>query len=378
MLLFRIEPTGYMLALTGALRKIWPGKIDVVFMNRSLTQDWTTDAINFDYDVLPNNHWNAACSIRHLIKRKQPQLLHIAGWGTAPSLSAILTGQASGLPVIVDLDTWRGSPSRWRTSVKQLVYPRLFNKIAHFAPGGSRQAAYLRRFGVPDQKMTPINMTVDVTGIRDFLASEPESGRLFRQRLGVEADVPMVLFVGRLLTIKGIEDLLDAWQSASSLVPGMRLVIAGDGPERDRVNAAAAKDPSICAVGRLSGEEVWRAYSAADLVVAPSRVEPWGLVVNEAMATGTPVIVTDIFGCVGDLAKDGETAIVIPASSPALLAEAISRLAVDRGLRQKISSAASELVSGWTIENEAQVIKEIWMRALNMQKNGQHAPEQAL
>jgi glycosyltransferase involved in cell wall biosynthesis len=357
-----------MLALAKALRSIWPGEIDVVFLNRALTQNWDFDSADFQHEVLPIGWRNAARAMQERIQRTQPALLHVAGWSAAPSLVALLSGHARGLPVVVDLDTWRGTPSRWRGAVKQLVYPKLFSRVTHFAPGGSRQADYLRGYGVPDEKITPIEMTVDVASIRRFLAIEPNAGKRFRERFGIAAGVPVVLFIGRLVSRKGIVDLLEAWPSVTSRMPEMKLVIAGDGAEREMVAAAAAQDPSIHPVGRLSGNEVWSAYSTADLVVAPSHFEPWGLVANEAMAAGTPIILTDIFGCVGDLAQDGETALVIPAQSPAQLAEAILRLASDSSLRERLANSAAKLISRWTIESEAEKIKGIWMRALAMRK----------
>jgi glycosyltransferase involved in cell wall biosynthesis len=273
------------------------------------------------------------------------------------------------LPVVVDLDTWRGTPSRWRGAVKKLVYPQLLKRVTHFAPGGNRQAAYLRSFGVPDEKITTIQMTVDVGGIRQFLASEPTAGAIFRQRFGVPTDATMALFLGRLVSLKGLDDLLTAWPQVRVKAPGARLVIAGDGELREKIAEAGAVDSSIHPVGRLSGDDVWRAYAAADYVVAPSHIEPWGLVVNEAMAAGAPVVVTDIFGCVGDLARDNETAIVIPAHAPDRLAEAMTRLALHPAKRHRLASVASEVISDWTIENEARIIADIWRRVLGIGTN---------
>ena len=364
-LMLRYEPASYTLARGRVLEEIWPGKLDTVFMFRDKTQNWSVD-IPDAYTFLPANPLAAVVAISRHIRQTQPALLHVAGWSAAPSLAAILISHARGLPVVVDLDTWRGTPSHWRGAVKQLVYPKLFRKVTHFAPGGAKQAAYLRGFGVPDEKISPIHMTVDVASIRRYLASNPNAGQRFREHFGIATDVPMALFIGRLVPLKGISDLLDAWPRVTSRVDGMQLVIAGDGAERDRVAGAAARDPTIHPVGRLSGNDVWSAYAAADFVVAPSHYENWGLVANEAMAAGAPIIVTDIFGCVDDLVQDGKTALLVPARSPARLAEAMSLLALDRALRHRLARAAGELVSEWTIENEAEKIIKIWMRALGI------------
>jgi len=98
--------------------------------------------------------------------------------------------------------------------------------------------------------------------------------------------------------------------------------------------------------------------------VVPSHFENWGLVVNEAMAAGKPIIVTDVFGCVGDLAHDDQTALVVPPHAPARLGDAMTRLAREPETRRRLATAAGALISDWTIEHEAERIVGIWRRAL--------------
>ena len=92
--------------------------------------------------------------------------------------------------------------------------------------------------------------------------------------------------------------------------------------------------------------------------------EPWGLVVNEAMAAGLPVIASERVGCVDDLVVDGKTGVVIGADSPSSLAKAMTRLADDAPLRQAMGVAARQRISSWTIEAEAKIVVGAWHRAL--------------
>lgn len=366
-LLLRVEPASYMVALARALDDAWPGELDVVFMARALTQNWEEASGSSAYDVLPEGGLAAARALRRRILETRPDLVHVAGWSKPASIAAILTARARNTPVVVDSDSWRGSASSLCAGVKRIVYPRLFGQVTHFAPGGERQAAYLRSYGAPDDKITPVNMSVDVVGIRSSLAREPKAGAMLRQRLGLALEAPVALFVGRLLALKGLDDLFAAWPRVVAAEPKARLLIAGDGERRAQVEAMAAADPTIRPLGRLSGEDVWRAYAAADLVVAPSRFEPWGLVVNEAMAAGAPLVVTDVFGCVGDLARNEETALVVASERPQELARAMSRLIGDPALRLRLAGRARRLISGWTIEAQAKNIASIWRRALAKQ-----------
>jgi glycosyltransferase involved in cell wall biosynthesis len=157
-----------------------------------------------------------------------------------------------------------------------------------------------------------------------------------------------LLFAGRLEREKGIEVLLEAWRLAS-LGDDATLVLAGDGP-------ATAHGPGVRALGRVPREQLPALYAGADALVLPSIrtatfLEPWGLVVNEAMHQGTPVIASDAVGAVaGGLVRDGRNGLVAPAGDPRALATRIQALAGDRGLRERLGAAAREDVQAYSEE----------------------------
>ncbi len=139
------------------------------------------------------------------------------------------------------------------------------------------------------------------------------------------------------------------------------MAIVGDGSFRPRVEAAAAEaDGHIIYPGRLSNDDVLHAYLAADLLVLPSLFEPWGLVVNEAMACGLPVIVSDRVGCVDDLVRHGETGLIVGAGRETELTSAILQLARDAATRRRMGQAAESLISNWTLADEARNVISTW------------------
>jgi glycosyltransferase involved in cell wall biosynthesis len=119
------------------------------------------------------------------------------------------------------------------------------------------------------------------------------------------------LFVGRFIERKGLDVLLDAF----GRVGGGELWLVGDGPQREIVEAAAARDPRIRALGHLQGDPLEDAYQQADVLVVPSLYEPWGLVVHEGLAHGLPVIVTDQVGAGDDLVDHGTNGFVVSTGS---------------------------------------------------------------
>ena len=128
----------------------------------------------------------------------------------------------------------------------------------------------------------------------------------WRDSAGIPQDAPLVLYVGRLVREKGVETLLDAWEAARH--DGEVLCLAGEGPLRGR-----RAGPNVVYAGHVERSALPAAYAAADAVVVPSLatrsfLEPWGLVCNEAMHQGRPVIATTAVGAVaGGLVRDGET-----------------------------------------------------------------------
>ncbi|MFL5886089.1 MAG: glycosyltransferase family 4 protein [Thermoleophilaceae bacterium] len=154
-----------------------------------------------------------------------------------------------------------------------------------------------------------------------------------------------VVFAGRLEREKGVEVLLEAWRRAG-LTDGV-LEFAGDGPLRSRVPNA---------LGPLPPEQLRARYAAADAVVLPSIDtatfrEPWGLVLNEAMLQGAPVIASDAVGAVaGGLVRDGRNGLVVPAGDADALAARLRVLAADPGLRERLGEAAREDALAYTPE----------------------------
>ena len=127
-------------------------------------------------------------------------------------------------------------------------------------------------------------------------------------RLVLRLPARFFLFAGRLVAEKGIFDLLDAYQSlAPSVRDEVGLVFVGDGAARSAIqqSAAAINGGSIQFTGFAQRESLPAYYALADALVFPTHTDPWGLVVNEAMACGLPVICSDVAGCVADLVESG-------------------------------------------------------------------------
>jgi glycosyltransferase involved in cell wall biosynthesis len=157
------------------------------------------------------------------------------------------------------------------------------------------------------------------------------------------------LFVGRLEREKGVEALLCAWRTLGLPASDAALVLAGTGPQQ-----APAAAPGIVFAGDRPAAEVRNFYAGSDVLVVPSIPtrtfrEPWGMVVNEAMHQGLPILSTDAVGAAaGGLVRDDRNGLVVPAGDPGALAGALGRLHSDPELRARLGAAARADVAPYT------------------------------
>ncbi len=174
-------------------------------------------------------------------------------------------------------------------------------------------------------------------------------------------DGPLVLYVGRLVEEKGVETLLTAWRS----VPGATLAVIGDGPLAPQVAAT----PHVRLLGPQPRERLPVAYAAADALVLPSIPtprfrEPWGLVCNEALHQGTPVVGTTAVGAVaGGLVRHEQTGLVVEPGDPRALAAAIARLLDDPVLGARLGAAGRQALAGHTYDAMADAFGTALRRA---------------
>jgi glycosyltransferase involved in cell wall biosynthesis len=160
------------------------------------------------------------------------------------------------------------------------------------------------------------------------------------------APPPTVGFAGRLIREKGVDVLLRAFATVAARIPEARLLIAGAGPERERLEGLIASrhlSSSISLLGHLTPPELERSLASAWVQAVPSRwEEPFGLVAVEAMMRGTAVVASASGGLL-EIVRHGESGLLVPPSDPATLAEALLLLLQDRSLAERMGRAGREV-----------------------------------
>jgi glycosyltransferase involved in cell wall biosynthesis len=181
-----------------------------------------------------------------------------------------------------------------------------------------------------DEKLFPCRHFVDNARFAASAAANRARRGELRAKWGIAPDAVVPLFVGKLVPIKRVSDLIEAASICRREVERLHLLIVGTGPEEATLRGKSESlGVAATFAGFLNQSEIARAYAAADFLVLPSESETWGLVVNEAMACGLPAIVSDQVGCAPDLVIEGDTGSVFPMGDIAELGASMMRFASD-------------------------------------------------
>jgi glycosyltransferase involved in cell wall biosynthesis len=222
---------------------------------------------------------------------------------------------------------------------------RAADAVATYGPHVSR---YVERYRGTDAGIVVAPQAVDVDHFGAPVADDDRAAA--RERAGGPGTELLVLYVGRLVPEKGIATLSAAWRGAQ-LGRGARLALAGEGPLAGTLEREL---PQARLLGHVAAGALPALYAAADVLVLPSIHtasfrEPWGLVVNESMLQGTPVVASDAVGAAaGGLVRDGRNGFVVAAGDADGLATRLRALDGDSELRARLGSTAREDAAAYT------------------------------
>jgi glycosyltransferase involved in cell wall biosynthesis len=303
----------------------------------------TTAILHHDYLVTPK--------IWPLLSRLHPDCVVVGGWSLMATQLAILWCRAHGVPYLLQSDNHLLEPrAKWVRTLKQVVLPHVVPQAAGWLVPGSLALEHIEHYGARRERAIVFPLTIDVESFArraDSLRPEREA---LRRELGFAPGTMVVLHVGRLVPLKSADVLIRAVAAAD--VP---LLLVGDGPEALRLRTLAEElGASVTFTGLLEDDDLMRMYVAADVFVLASRRETWGVVVNEAMAAGLPVVVSDQVGAGRDLVVAGRNGEVVPAGDVAALTGTLRDLKADPARREAYGRASKEAISDWGYERSVE------------------------
>jgi glycosyltransferase involved in cell wall biosynthesis len=226
-------------------------------------------------------------------------------------------------PIGIDSDTQFSLPKNiLKASLKKIYLNYIFrNKYIYGLAGGTKNHfALFRNFGMPVSHIFLMPMIVD----NDKFINENYQNKSF--------DTFNFLYVGRLVAHKNIKMLIKAFEIISSKYSFAKLLIAGEGPLSEELKQENNHNTNITFLGAKFSNDLIEVYKNGHVLILPSSYEPWGLVVNEALSAGLPVIVSDKVGAAFDLVELPETGFVFNSEKPQELIDAMESMISNNNL----------------------------------------------
>jgi glycosyltransferase involved in cell wall biosynthesis len=268
-----------------------------------------------------------------------------------------------GIPYVVTYHCDVDLPSAMGTFMESL-YRHSFG--ASTLRNAARVVVTTRTYGATSRAVWRYDPVVIPNAV-DHRRFHPDvDGGAVRAKLGIPPDVPVVLMVGRIVPHKGVEQFIEAARH----VPEARFLVAGEGSLLEpmkRLAASMGVADRVRFTGRVSEARLPEVYAACDVFVLPSvsRLEAFGIVALEAMATGKPVIVADIPG-VREVIVDGVDGLLADPVNALDLAEKIRRLLADPETRSQMGARArAKVLASFSIERVTDRIEALYRSVLD-------------
>lgn len=295
--------------------------------------------------------------------------LWVHGYASMTNWLAVGTAILTNLPVVFRGEsTLLNQPHLHLRLAKRVILHLLFGRIDAFAAIGTLNREFYRSYGIPEGQIFHAPYSVDNEFFRTKRSQLPPV-EILRQEAGVPVDRPVVLFVGKLVERKRPSNLFQAFRLATSPEEAT-LVYVGDGPKRDSLEELVKRQDrsgDVVFAGFQNQSKLPKYYEIADVFVLPSVEENWGLVVNEAMNFGLPIVATDTVGASVDLV-DEENGRVIPADNVDILAGALQEVLEDDERRTQMGKVSERRVQEWGIEETAEGILNAVKFAIHQHK----------
>ncbi|WP_187970278.1 glycosyltransferase family 4 protein [Aquibium microcysteis] len=293
----------------------------------------------------------------------------IYGYSHAASIVAAVAARVSGADLFFRCDMNVLVAKRRRQDLAKRLFVRsVFAACSKMLVIGSRNREYYRWMGVPDRKFVFAPFTVD--NDRFFAASRltHEERSTVRAGLGIVGSKTALLFISKFMPGKRPDLLIKAAAALAADGYPLHLVMAGSGEMEEELRALAGCYPSLSVSfpGFVNQSEMPKVLGACDVMVFPSEIDQWGLIVNEAMAVGLPVIVGAESGCAPDLVENGVNGFLVPPGDLDALTAALEQIVADDALRARMGEASLKRMQTWSFrETHAGLRQALGLRSVS-------------
>jgi glycosyltransferase involved in cell wall biosynthesis len=316
-----------------------------------------------------------------MLRRASASVVWIQGWQVMAYWQAAWAARAAGCKLWLRAESNNLAPvSWWKKPIKRIALGSMFSRVDQFFCIGSANKELYLDYGVQEARLSPGPYSIDNERFAAQAAALRPERSAIRRRWGIAEDAFCVMFCGKFIPKKNPLDLLAAAMLALARTPQLHLLLVGSGELggalRDCSNVVFDVEAAVIAggpraslprasfVGFLNQTDISRAYVAADCLVLPSDFgETWGLVVNEAMASGLPCIISDRCGSAQDIGAIGANT-VFPFGDTGRLATEIARLADGSNL----AIVPAKALEGHSFERTIESVTEAYCGGCHISK----------
>jgi glycosyltransferase involved in cell wall biosynthesis len=304
---------------------------------------------------------SAGLSLIAELWRERPGYVISYGYTLLPQFVAIVWSVLTGTPfaVIGDANIYDDRAAGGRRAVKKVWLEWVVRHAAALIAIGTANRMFWEKYGARREQLFEARYAVNNDYFARSVEVEAGAASELRSKWGLQGKV-VFLFVGRLVGRKNVDLLVRAFRELAD--ENIALVIAGDGEERSVLETLAAGDSRVIFTGPVAQMTLPRFYALADALVLPARDEPWGLVVNEAMAAGLAVIAHQHCGAAVDLVGP-DNGVALETFTVGELTEALRHVASAHGQRFEMKARSREKIEDWSIEGAARGIVEAVTRS---------------
>ena len=276
------------------------------------------------------------------------------GYNHAYYFIAYLAAKSKGLPIFFRGETHCGlKRTKWRALAHNFFVRIFFKNIDAFLSIGTANALYYKSNGVSNEKIIMVPYSVDNQRFIEEVKESVDTREFTREDLGIPSGMPIILFASKFTERKNPADLITAASILRDRGYIFCLLMVGSGELEDqlRTMVSSLEIPHVIFTGFINQTKLPEIYAFSDMFVLPSSQEPWGLVINEAMCAGLPIIASSEVGCINDLVHEGENGYIVNPNQPLKLAQALEKILNLDPIRMKTMGKKSlEIIQTWSYE----------------------------
>lgn len=314
----------------------------------------------------PKGFFSLICpEIWQIIRSNNYDALIINGHNYLAYQIALIAAMTKNIPVFMRCDAQSNlERSGLRSLLRKPVMSLYYKFFSGFLAIGSANSEYYQALGVSLEKIHLARYAIDNARFSADAQMTVAERTEVRKKLGVEDGRPIILYCGKFLQRKCPDDLVKACIHLADQGLIFHLAMAGSGEMKEELEALCRRSQSLsCSFpGFFNQTEIPRLLAASDLFVLPSRSEPWGLALNEAMAVGLPVVSTYEVGASRDLIKPSVNGGVFKAGDIADLERILTRFISDDAYRASAGQESKKIIEAWSYQSCAQSIRDVFVQ----------------